>query len=916
MHYYNYYNFVYSLPDKQDIGGVGIYYNKSIVVKDITLNQIKDDGCESITIIYKKYKYKHVLTGVYRHPGQNIENFQRKLEDYLTSVNQNSKNHIIMGDLNINLLEKEIKSIKYCDSIQTSDMEIVSTLPTRITKKSLSIIDHTYISSNLMDKMNRIYCGNIKETFTDHLPNFLLYYNKPTSDNRPMTRIMSNKNYKIFAQKINETHWDSIINTEDIDWQFETFINRIKNCYEEAFPLVKMSRKSFKDKTWITFDIKKMVKFKNALYANWKNNTDNKELRLAYENSANQLRIEIKKAKFKYYEEIFRSKNKNTKDYWKSINELLGNIKTQGSTISEIKQEGKIFTKSKDIADILNMHYTEIADKTRNKMRMMESVKGIDTNLNSAYSDTINSIYTNNSMNYNSMLLMETTTAEVSNIISKLKNKNSKDKDGLSNKIIKYIQKDIAEILKVLINTAMRKGVFPQSLKVAKIIPIYKGKEKNNVDNYRPISITSIISKIFEKIIKIRLLDFLNKYKLMNENQYGFRQKSNTLYAIMDILNQVYKAIDNSEVVSIVFLDLSKAFDLVNHKLLLDKLKKLGIRGIVNKWFESYLTNRQQYVQILDKKSETKQVKDGVPQGSVLGPILYNIYINDFNNNNNINNRVKFFADDTVYVDYDKDPNKLEYRVNENLEKINNYYISNKLAINYDKTNYMIINTNKTIKYDNFKIKMGGEIINEVDKYKYLGIMIDNRLSWKDHIKNNINKVKKFISVLYKFRQFLPYNILKNITEVTIKPVIFYGIEIFASKNTMELKRLQRLIDKIKKITDNNDSKSKHEITDNITIYARYKYCKLIYNILYDDKLPLNIKKIYKGKIEVHNKGTRKTKNLHVNQLRTSMVKSSFLHQGLVEWNNLPREIQEIENCAKFTSMLKQYYYNKISKDY
>ena len=467
----------------------------------------------------------------------------------------------------------------------------------------------------------------------------------------------------------------------------------------------------------------------------------------------------------------------------------------------------------------------------------------------------------------------------------------------------------ISPILTKLINLSFSSGIFPQALKVAKVIPIYKGKDKEDPNNYRPISITSVFSKIIEKIMKDRIDKYLMRASILNQNQYGFRTNSNTTYAMMDSLSKVYKALDNRKFSCAVFLDMTKAFDMVNHELLLTKLFNIGIRGIVNDWFRSYLTNREQFVTIGKHMSKNIINNSGVPQGSVLGPILYNLYINDFKYYFN-NDNVKFYADDTVYVDSDKNLSHLNCRMNVNLDKINHYFQSNELVINYSKTNYILFKTKLNSNKDyNFHLNMGEREISETHNYKYLGLVIDKELNWKIHINSNIGKLKKYIFMFYKLRQFINSKMLHDIFNAYINPAIIYAIDIYGTKPSIEMKRLQNLVNKIKQLTCINDSH-----LDTIRVhsydlerYIKFQHCKTIHKVIYDTKTPFNIKNIYLGRLRIHNKCTRKKNSIFVEQINTSKFKHSFVHQSILNWNKLPAELQDCINYKSFIKKLKLY---------
>ena len=259
---------------------------------------------------------------------------------------------------------------------------------------------------------------------------------------------------------------------------------------------------------------------------------------------------------------------------------------------------------------------------------------------------------------HQSLFLTPSTSLEVFNLISGLKNTKSNGKDNISAYFLKLAAKVIAAPLAQLFDYVFYLGIFPASLKIDKIIPIYKSGDKSDVSYYRPISILSPISKILEKLIHVRSINFFNKHSVLLLTQYGFRDNHSTSHILTGVLTSLYDNINNKKYTALLLLDLKKAFDTVNHKTLLTKLEHYGIRGTTLDLFASFLTNRFQYVSLENHRSNLKKINYGVPQGSVLGPLLFNIYINDISTNVSCTSRL--FADDTCLIVDDKNINDLE----------------------------------------------------------------------------------------------------------------------------------------------------------------------------------------------------------------------------------------------------------------
>ena len=303
------------------------------------------------------------------------------------------------------------------------------------------------------------------------------------------------------------------------------------------------------------------------------------------------------------------------------------------------------------------------------------------------------------------MFLQPTNKSEIEKIIKSLDSNKSSDIYGMSPKLLKILSPAISETLSNIFNESFALGVLPDHMKLAMITPIFKGGSKLDVSNYRPVSVLPIISKVLEKLMLTRLIKYLDKSKIIYEHQFGFQKSRSTTLAVLDLSTRITKALDCGNYAASVFLDFAKVFDTVNHQILLSKLENYGIRGPAKEWFESYLKNRHQIVKIGDTLSDKMQIVCGVPQGSILGPILFLLYINDIKNSSKI---LKFFlyADDTSSLLISKSIQKLESIYNKELPYVTDWFNANKLTLNVEKSNLVLFrSTKKTAETLNIKIK-------------------------------------------------------------------------------------------------------------------------------------------------------------------------------------------------------------------
>ena len=379
------------------------------------------------------------------------------------------------------------------------------------------------------------------------------------------------------------------------------------------------------------------------------------------------------------------------------------NKRKKATTIkSMVDKNGKKLKDSTDIANCLNDFFATVGKNMAQKFDKMDGTRLRDP-LSYISKDVKNSLF-----------LSLPNSHEISKIISKL-DVNKSSHGLISNKVTKVTNDVISPYLEILFHKCIKEGVFPDSYKIAEVIPLFKGGDKEDRSCYRPISLLPTISKILERVLAKRVIKFLTKFKILSDDQFGFRAKFSTEYAIMDIYDKLIHNLDKGLSSCAIFLDLAKAFDSVSHEILLRKMHHYGIRGKALELFRSYLSSRSQYIKLNGCKSSLMGIEFGVPKGSILGPLLFLIFIiNDLPNTSKF--YIKLFADDTFLCAQNKDFSKLENEVNLELEKVFVWLASNKLTLNTEKSKYMIVT--KKLDVPEMSIKINDTSLKRCDSYK------------------------------------------------------------------------------------------------------------------------------------------------------------------------------------------------------
>ena len=452
----------------------------------------------------------------------------------------------------------------------------------------------------------------------------------------------------------------------------------------------------------------------------------------------------------------------------------------------------------------------------------------------------------------------------------------------------------------------MSSGVYPDKLKIAKVIPIYKKGSKSDVSNYRPISILSCLNKIFEKLLCKRLYKFLTSKNCFYKYQFGFRENHSTLQALIETVDSIKLDIDNNNIVCGIFADLSKAFDTVDHSILIKKLDYYGIRGIAKELISSYLTNRKQFVLVNGSKSKYLPITCGVPQGSVLGPLLFLLFINDIVNSCPAAKLV-IFADDTSVFFSNKNINQLIIQAEQTLKQLMKWFEANRLTLNTSKSNFIIFRTvqRKIVDLPE-KINVCGKNVYRTDKIKYLGVLIDEHLTWKHHITELRNSLRRYFPIFYNIRSYLQLENCRSIYYAYLYSRIKYGIPIYGMANAGDLKPIQTLQNKLMKVLLNKNylfsTDQLHTDLKILKIDDILKQEVLIFVFCqYNNLLPEIFNNYYTTFSNIHTIETRGSdKQFIIPPHNSKMGERTFKVYGASLWNKMANHMKECSTVKSF----------------
>lgn len=513
--------------------------------------------------------------------------------------------------------------------------------------------------------------------------------------------------------------------------------------------------------------------------------------------------------------------------------------------------------------------------------------------------------------NYNtrSFFLHPTDPFEICRLILRLKAGKSTGLDSIPNRVLRACAEPLSIILANILNKVFETGEYPSGLKIAKVVPIFKGGCKEICGNYRPVSILTGINKVFETAINDRIVKFLTKTNFLASTQYGFRKLSNTTIAAFEAMNFLYKNLDrvNCKLITGLFIDLSKAFDLVSHEILLQKLFDAGFRGPLHRVLQSYLFNRQQHVEIQGRLSGERTVESGVPQGSVLGPTLFLIFINDLSLLP-LKGRVFLYADDATLFYPGRSRMETCTAMNHDLELLSSYFRTNLLVLNKSKTKFVHFHDRHQVLDAGIPVLVDGELVEEVESVTHLGLVLDCHLTWSEHCNMVAKKVSAGVAAIFQCRDFLPSDVLLCMYHSFVHSHLCYMVGLWGAADAVYLKPLQvlqnralRMIYRVPRLTPRVELYLRHAKTV-LPIKALHrfyvlKYMKQCLNNETHNTLEYRLKRRISG--------LRDNYRLDRPPVRTGYGERQIEFCGPSFFNRLPQEVRKTMSTSSFVARVK-----------
>lgn len=782
LEYYQSYRTTKSL-NKSD--GVVAYVKVGFDVK-----VFEPPNIEEVTCLVVTYKNEFAFVCIYRSPSfHNIDKFINSIDSIINNIKQ-FRQIILIGDINIDIKidSDDGRTSDYLNLLASHGLFPTHLLPTRDTK----CLDHCFVKLKAPSKT--IVCNS---TVTDHSSIILSLSTGPKRE-KLSPKLRKSVSYDAVIEELSKIDWNMLLKDKNSNDSTNIFLEKLITSIKNNTTMIPIPRRKRILKPWVTCGLLRCIKNRDRLHKKLKKDPENVILKITYLRYRNTCNKTLKNLKNSYFKSQMQKHKQNIKKQWQCIKDLcyMNNSKPGSNELLKVKSSPEeSITYVNHYFSNIGFHLANTIEKRKNKKSQTE------------HSDILN----NEISCLNSFVLLPTDENEIKRIIGSMKNSTSTGWDGIPSSIYKLGGNILSTPITVICNRCFEEGSFPSALKKSVLIPIHKAGDTDNVSNYRPISLLPTLSKILEKLINNRIRQYLTKENIISKKQFGFQNNISTSDAVHNLTSNIVKHLDANKKCLAIFLDLAKAFDTVSVPLLLNKLYRIGVRGVQHKLFTDYLTDRTQSVRIGEHVSSEEYIKFGVPQGSILGPTLFLIYINELCNLKLPNACIVTYADDTVILFNGDSWSETILYTNAGFKIVTDWLDWNLLTLNLSKTKYITF----SIRSDGQPPPSSIQIISHhcqgfqecscleilpTTQIKYLGVSLDNHLNWKPHMKSLSGRVRKLIYVFKTLRHVCDTEQIRSVYYALAQSIITYCIGSWGGcpKSTLiTLERAQRALLKV-----------------------------------------------------------------------------------------------------------------------
>ena len=901
-------------------GGLITYIKDCLADQAITLSKL--NSCSPhLEAQWIKIEREHasnlILCNLYRPPNGDLSKALDHLNQCLPSINTAKCDLFILGDWNVNYkntLSPNYKKLVFFENCNNLRQIIKET--TRNTDKSKTLIDLILTNTN-----DIAASGTLNAFISDHQPIFVIKKKVRTKPNRVSFegRSYKNLNLDLLLTNLREQDWENFFTLTDPEQAWLALQKEITEELDKQCPVRKSTIRHYVP-DWIGPELKELTKDRDYFYKKAKltNSVDDWNIAKHLRNVANS---GIRKAKADFVQRKLSEFAKDGSKFWRELKQIYPSAKSKANKgkIQLICGKTKRPIPESETASYINDYFVNVGNfTTANKATNPNSTPAKNTNTKRGKRNKRTNRRSSQSTTYQAQLqshsqppwsLTDFTEDEVIEVIKTIEPTKSSGLLNINNNTLKSILKILAAQITQIFNVSIRTGSFPTSWKNALVIPIHKKGDLSSVSNYRPISLLPQPGKLLEKLVHNRLTDYIEHNELLSNKQHGFRKHKSTLDALHQLTSQINVNMDKRLPTLVTFIDFKKAFDCVQHDLLIAKIKLLNLDDITIKWLEDYLMQREQRVLANNVQSQSLQITQGVPQGSIIGPLMYIIYAN------NITRifkgcEVALYADDTVLYTKCKSWKTALRDMQVSLNALAKWCKLNGIFVNCCKTKYMLFGSKVTLakcKDREIKLAIDNEPIARARNYSYLGVTLDEQLNYELHAQGIFRKVKNKLIQLRAMRYFLTRKAALLVYKNMILPILEYGDIFLSSLSKITKKKLQTLQNKALRIAlndrgaDNTDGL--HQQAKILKLTKRRKMHCLQFIFKKKNNNALLTKKSVGRQTRSSYKVT-----FMLRKPSSEKYKSCLSYSGFRAWNQLPASIQTIDDSHCFKHRIKQLF--------
>lgn len=872
-------------------GGVAVYTKACLTSHTLYSVSVKNSfEFIALKVIYGQNNNALVIIGIYRPPSAPVKALDQLAE--LLSIYADTET-IILGDFNIDWSSAASGRMKeVAASLNFTQLISEPTRPNLLNPSKSTTID--LIFSNRPDKVTNTWVFDLG--VSDHCPTACT---RDSHIKKAPPHIVTKRSLRHFSEQafINDLYTSNIHSTTDmpnVDLALDCFISNFNAIANTHAPFKKFR---VKDRTnpWFTTELSTMLIVRNKAWALARRTKAASDWTY-FRQIRNKFTAAVRQAKSNYNIDMLSSSSSNPKIFWKAFKSFNGN---SSPTPTSVMSEDCRLVDSNDICSAFNKHFSVAGLIFDDHLSEQSNRNFISESPCSFNGDHI--VPLDSAVHFS---LSPFTTSEVLGALSNMNSRCSTGEDNLDPFLLKLSAPYIAEEITYIFNLSISSATFPQLWKMAHVSPLHKSGAKDDLNNYRPISKLPCLSKILESLTNNQLKAFLSRHSILATHQSGFRAQHSTITAATLVLNDIVSALDRKEHCAALFVDLTKAFDTVDHALLLHKLMDIGFDSNASNWFKSYLSNRFQCVKAGVAKSDFLPLRKGVPQGSVLGPILFTIFINDIVSSLS-SSRVHLYADDTILYCTANTITLAIDSLQQAFNTLQKSLFNLKLVLNPNKTKFMLFSKAKGIKSGAFHLTtLTGCDIEQVPVYKYLGIWIDENLNFSFHIDCLAKQLRQKMGFLYRHKSSLPLSCRKRIIESVILPVLDYGDIIYKNATISSLSMLDSIYHSAIRFSTGSAYNTHHCILyDTIgwpsLTERRFRHWILFIYKAILGKLPSYISSLLNWHSSMHHTRSSSQLLLSVPSVRTELGKSAFCFDAPRSWNLIQRTFN-LESLISF----------------